>query len=511
MLQVAQLAIEKLLCYGIKKELIQPIDKMYCRNLLLDLLHISSPAEDFDANNYVPPEMPFEILDILLDYAQQQGIISDSITERDLLDTRIMNTLTPLPSFVLDKFNSIANSISKKAATDWYYSFCKSTNYIRQERIAKNIIWEHKTEKYGALEITINLSKPEKDPKEIAKLKDVKKSGYPSCLLCAENMGYAGNLNHPARQNHRILPITLNNEQWYFQYSPYIYFNEHTIALRGEHVPMNINRDTFVRLLDFTSEIPHYFMGSNAGLPIVGGSILSHDHYQGGGHEMPMAKAPIYKNYEIANFPDVKAGLVAWPMTCIRLQCSSLNTLADAAEYVLESWQGYSDDKRFVFAYTNDEMHNAITPIARNRGNYYEIDLVLRNNITTEELPMGVYHPHPHLHHIKKENIGLIEVMGVFILPGRLKHEIDLVKRILKGENISASDYPELEKHMHWVNKMKKENSLPLIENDADQLLKQEIGRICLEVLGCAAVFKDTEDGRKGAEKFMESCGFISA
>ena len=302
----------------------------------------------------------------MLDYAISENIISDSQTEKDLFDTRIMDAITPMPSTVLAKYNEIKESKGIKEATDWYYQFSKSTNYIRQERIDKNIIWHYDHEKYGKIDITINLSKPEKDPKEIAKLKYAKKVGYPACLLCAENMGYAGRLDHPARQTHRILPLTLNNEQWYYQYSPYIYFNEHIIALRGEHVPMDINRNTFVRLLEFTCNIPHYFLGSNAGLPIVGGSILSHDHYQGGGYEMPMAKAKIYKEFKNEKFPQVKAGLVNWPMTCIRLQCEDLYTLADAAEYVLNTWQEYTDEDRFILAYTDGEMHNAITPIARN-------------------------------------------------------------------------------------------------------------------------------------------------
>lgn len=504
----AKTAIEQLLCYGVKKGLIAPIDKIYCRNILLDILKIDSPADDFDSENYTAPDIPHEILEILLEHAVKESLIEDSITEKDLFDTRLMDALTPMPSAVLSHYNKLIKEQNIKAATDWYYDFSKSTNYIRQERIAKNIIWQHTHDKYGTIDITINLSKPEKDPKEIAKLKYLKSTGYPACLLCAENMGYAGHLNHPARQTHRILPLTLNNEQWYYQYSPYIYFNEHLIALRGEHVPMDINRNTFVRLLEFTKEIPHYFLGSNAGLPIVGGSILSHDHYQGGGYEMPMAKSSVYKSLKCDKFPSVSAGLVNWPMTCIRLGCDNLSTLADAAEYILESWQEYSDEKRFIYAYTNDEMHNAITPIARNRGDYYEMDLVLRNNITTDDLPMGVYHPHPHLHHIKKENIGLIEVMGVFILPGRLKHELDLVKDILTGNDITVNNHPELEKHMHWVKKMQNENALPLTDSAADDLIKDEIGKICMEVLECAAVFKDTEDGRQGALDFMKSCGF---
>ncbi len=501
-------AVEQLLCYGVKKGLIEKIDKIYCRNILMNILKINIPADDFDSEKYAAPDMPHKILEVLLKYAADKKIIEDTQTQKDWFDTRLMDAITPMPSWVLAHYNKLIKEQNIKAATSWYYNFSKSTNYIRQERINKNIIWHYDNEKYETLDITINLSKPEKDPKEIAKLKHMKSTGYPSCLLCAENMGYSGNLNHPARQNHRILPLTLNNEQWYYQYSPYIYFNEHVIALRGEHVPMDINRSTFVRLLEFTREIPHYFMGSNAGLPIVGGSILSHDHYQGGGYEMPMAKANIYKSFKWDKFPDVGAGLVNWPMTCIRLQCADLYTLADAAEYVLESWQEYSDEERFVLAYSDGEMHNAITPIARNRGDYFEIDLVLRNNITTQDLPMGVYHPHPHLHHIKKENIGLIEVMGVFILPGRLKHELDLVKSILTGKDINIEEYPELEKHMHWVEKMQKEHSMPLSESTADDLLRKEIGKICLEVLDCAAVFKDTEDGRQGTLDFMKNCGF---
>lgn len=508
MILKAKTAIEQLLCYGIKSGLIQPIDKIYSRNILLDILKIESPDEDFSCHDSSSFDMPYEILDVLTEYAVSRNIINNTQTERDLFDTKLMDAITPLPSTVLNKYNDIKKNENTKAATDWYYSFSKATNYIRQERIKKNIIWHNTHEKYGTIDITINLSKPEKDPKEIAKLKYMKSSSYPKCLLCKENAGYAGRLNHPARQTHRILPVTLNNEHWYYQYSPYIYFNEHIIALRGEHVPMLINRDTFVRLLEFTREIPHYFLGSNAGLPIVGGSILSHDHYQGGGYEMPMAKAPIYKKFKSEKHPQVDAGFVQWPMTCIRLQCKDLYSLANAAEYILNGWEKYSDEDRFIYANTNGEDHNAITPIARNIGDYYEIDLVLRNNITTEELPMGVYHPHPHLHHIKKENIGLIEVMGVFVLPGRLKHELDLVKRSLMGESINSQEYPEVEIHLDWVASMKKSVNTPLSEDDANALIQQEMGRICFEVIDCAAVFKDTEDGRLGFTKFMESMDF---
>jgi len=504
----AKTAIEQLLCYGTKKDLIEPIDKIYSRNVLLDILNLESPDEDFSFEDYNAPDMPYEILDCLTEYAVEQNIIENSQTKKDLLDTKLMNAITPLPSTVLKKYNEIKKSKSLKSATDWFYSFSKATNYIRKERIDKNMIWHSTHEKYGTIDITINLSKPEKDPREIAKLKNMKSSSYPKCLLCKENMGYAGRLNYPARQTHRILPLTLNNESWYFQYSPYIYFNEHVIALRSEHVPMLINRDTFIRLLEFTREIPHYFLGSNAGLPIVGGSILSHDHYQGGGYEMPMAKAPIYKKFKTKKYPEVNAGLVTWPMTCIRLQCKDLYTLADAAEYMLHSWERYTDEQRFILANTDGEDHNAITPIARNRKDYYEIDLVLRNNITTEALPMGVYHPHPHLHHIKKENIGLIEVMGVFILPGRLKHELDLAKRSLMGEDINTEKYPEIEKHLNWINNMKKSADTPLSDEDADALIQEEMGKICFEVIDCAAVFKDTEDGRLGLSTFMESMNF---
>lgn len=501
-------AIEHLLCYGVKKGLIEQFDKIYSRNLLLDMLNIESPYDNFSFQDYIAPDMPYKILDVLSEYAVSQSIINNTQTEKDLFDTKLMNAITPLPSTVLKKYNNIKQNQSLKAATDWYYNFSKSTNYIRKERIDKNIIWHNTHAKYGTIDITINLSKPEKDPKEIAKLKTMKSSSYPKCLLCKENMGYSGRLNHPARQTHRILPVTLNNEQWYFQYSPYIYFVEHTIVLRGEHVPMLINKDTFVRLLEFTREIPHYFLGSNAGLPIVGGSILNHDHYQGGGYEMPMAKAPIYRHFKTKKYPKVNAGLVTWPMTCIRLQCKDLHTLADVAQHISNSWENYNDEQRFILANTDGENHNALSPIARNRGDYYEIDLVLRNNITTEKLPMGVYHPHPHLHHIKKENIGLIEVMGVFILPGRLKHELDLVKRSLMGEDINVTKYPEAEKHLDWIAAMKQSVNIPLNEDAADELIKQEMGRICFEVIDCAAVFKDTEDGRLGFTQFMESMDF---
>lgn len=506
----AKIAIEQLLCYGVHTGLIKPIDKIYCRNILLDILDIPSPIKDFDENNYIPPQKPYEILDVLVAYAQEKNIISKSQTEKDLFDTRIMDVITPMPSAVLQKYSELKSTKSIKAATNWYYAFSKSTNYIRQERIEKNLIWQYSHEKYGTIDITINLSKPEKDPAEIAKLKYIKSVDYPACLLCAENVGYAGRLDHPARHTHRIIPITLNNESWFYQYSPYIYFNEHIIALRGEHIPMLINRDTFIRLLEFTKQIPHYFLGSNAGLPIVGGSILCHDHYQGGGYDMPMAQAKIYSEFAHEKFSDVKAGLINWPMTCIRLQCKDIDTLADAANMVLENWRKYSDEKRFIFSHTIDERHNTITPIARNRGDFYEMDLVLRNNITTEQLPMGVYHPHPHLHHIKKENIGLIEVMGVFILPGRLKKELDLVEKLLTGKDIEPDDYNNIQKHSSWIDSMKSKYVLPLDDNSAHSLIQNEIGKICIEVIECAGVFKDTDDGRCGAIEFMQSCGFAS-
>ena len=507
----AATAVEQLLLYGVDRGLIEEIDTIYVRNLLMDALRLVEPDDAFDKEKHVVPATVTPIMQEILDYAVGANIIGDTTTERDLFDTRLMGLLTPLPSTILKKYEAIKAKKGVKAATDYFYDLNQATDYIRVDRIKKNVKWEYNDEDYGNLEITINLSKPEKDPQEIAKLKNMPKMGYPACMLCAENMGYAGRLNHPARQSHRLLPVTLNEEQWYMQYSPYVYYNEHCIVLKGEHVPMFICRDTFMRLLQFVDTFPHYFLGSNAGLPVVGGSILNHDHYQGGGYEMPMAKAPIYREFTFKDFPNVKAGAVKWPMTCLRLSCDSLETIADAATHVLNAWESYSDEALGIHAETNGEPHNAITPIARKRGDNFEIDLVLRNNETSQEYPLGIYHPHPELHHIKKENIGLIEVMGLFILPGRLKDELKGIHDILTGrvdfdaDELNNPAHP-LHKHLPWIMHLVEEHGLICKDHAIDKLLQDDVGNICRRVLEDAGVFKDTEEGREGFASFLRSC-----
>ena len=361
----------------------------------------------------------------------------------------------------------------------------------------------HTSTEYGELEITINLSKPEKDPKAIAAAKTAKQSGYPKCLLCKENEGYAGRVNHPARQNHRIIPVVIDDKNWGFQYSPYVYYNEHCIVFNGEHVPMKIEEATFAKLLDFVTQFPHYFVGSNADLPIVGGSILSHDHFQGGNHEFAMAKAPVVRECTIPGFEDVHAGIVKWPMSVIRLQSREKERLIKAAAHILEVWRGYTDEEAFIFAETDGEPHNTITPIARMRNGQFELDLVLRNNITTEEHPLGVYHPHAKLHHIKKENIGLIEVMGLAVLPARLKQEMEeLAKAILAGSDIRADEM--LEKHADWVEEFLP-NYSEVNEGNIMDILHEEIGKVFSQVLEDAGVYKQTEDGQKAFDRFVSS------
>jgi UDPglucose--hexose-1-phosphate uridylyltransferase len=420
-----------------------------------------------------------------------------------------MNTVMPRPSEVANKFFSLKET-SEKKATDWFYRLNNDCEYIRRERIAKNIKWNYQDDKYGEFEITINLSKPEKDPNEIKKLLTMKKSGYPACMLCAQNMGYAGRLNHPARQTLRLIPVKLNDEDWYMQYSPYVYFNEHCIVLKGEHSPMKVNRNTLVRLIEFIDELPHYFIGSNAGLPIVGGSILNHDHYQGGRADLPMAKAAIKTPVKISGYPEIEAGVVNWPMNCIRLTSSDSGKLIDAAYHILVSWEEYSDESLGVIN-SKESKHNAVTPYARMADGKYQIDLVLRNNITTEDLPLGVFHPHPELHHIKKENIGLIEVMGLFILPGRLKKELGLIEDILTGKTAydksAVIEDEVLGKHLPWIERLVSENGTSLNPEEVTALFHNEIGKICRKTLECSGVFKDTKDGNEGLVRFLESAG----
>ena len=478
--------------YGLNKGLFEPCDKVFIINQLLSILQLDSytPAE--------PVSLPLEsILQGLLKDAVDRGVCKDDITSRDLFDTKLMGAMTPPPREVLNRFGVLYDE-DPKAATDWFYKFSQDTDYIRRYRIQKDMRWKTTTE-YGNLDITINLSKPEKDPKAIAAAKAAPQSGYPKCQLCAENEGYAGRMNHPARQNHRIIPITIGGKRWYLQYSPYVYYNEHCIAFNAEHTPMKIDKAAFEKLLDFVTIFPHYFIGSNADLPIVGGSILSHEHFQGGCYSFPMERSPIEKKIVFNGYEDVKAGIVKWPMSVIRLTCPDKQRIADLADRILQSWRGYTDTDAFIFAETEGEPHNTITPIARRRGEDYEMDLVLRNNLTTKEHPLGVYHPHAELHHIKKENIGLIEVMGLAVLPSRLKQELaDLEKAILYGTPLTG----ELTKHEAWVNELlQKQTFTP--ENTAS-ILKMEVGKVFSQVLEHAGVYKRNEEGTKAFDRFIK-------
>lgn len=498
-------AIKKLVQYGVDTGLVTDMDRIYAENQILDVLHL----EEYDE-----PELEFQEINLeetlkeLLDYACSQGIIEDSIGYRDLFDTRLMNCLMPRPSEVAGKFWSIYQEQGAEAATDYFYKLSQDSDYIRRYRVSKDQKWVTETP-YGDLDITINLSKPEKDPKAIAAAKLAKQSGYPKCLLCMENEGYAGRLNHPARNNHRIIRITVNNSQWGFQYSPYVYYNEHCIVFNGQHTPMKIEKAAFIKLFDFVKQFPHYFLGSNADLPIVGGSILSHDHFQGGHYTFAMAKAPIEKSFTIEGYEDVEAGIVHWPMSVLRLRGKDSDRLIGLGAQVLEAWRGYTDEAAFVFAETDGEPHNTITPIARKNGEMFELDLVLRNNITTEEFPLGVYHPHQELHHIKKENIGLIEVMGLAVLPSRLKDELALLgEYLVEGKDIRSHEL--LEKHADWVDGFRGSYEGFTADN-VEQILQQEVGKVFARVLEDAGVYKCTPEGRKHFAAFLHHVGFAEA
>lgn len=492
-----ELYIQELVAYGIKRGLINPTDRVYTTNKLMELFRLSDCPE-------VPVEESkgrplHEILEDMMSYALKEGILEDdTTTAKDLFDTKIMGLITPPPSQVQRTFKE-KYAQSAKEATDYYYEFSQATNYIRTDRIAKDQKWKSETE-YGPIDITINLSKPEKDPRDIAKAGQTKATGYPKCLLCKENEGYAGHFSHPARQNHRILPVRLQGEDYYLQYSPYVYYNEHCIIFNARHTPMKIDKSTFVKLLDFVTEFPHYMAGSNADLPIVGGSILSHDHFQGGNYEFAMAKAGYEMNFKMQKFPGVTAGVVKWPMSVIRLRGQEPEKVADAADHILKMWRGYTDKEAFIFHETEGVLHNTITPIARRRGKLYELDLVLRNNITTEEYPMGVYHPHPQYHNIKKENIGLIEVMGLAILPARLKQEMKELERvILAGENINEAE--SIAKHAAWVDTWKEKYEIT--PENIHGILQKEIGKTFAKILECAGVFKRNAKGMEAFERFV--------
>lgn len=488
-------AIKKLVTYGMETGLISEEEKIYSTNLILDVLKLDDYEEPEE--NYEKVELE-PVLKELLDYAVEKGLIEDSVVYRDLFDTRLMNCLVPRPSQVIKTFKE-KYAASPEEATNYYYKLSRDSDYIRRYRVCKDMKWVTKTE-YGDIDITINLSKPEKDPKAIAAAKLAKQSGYPKCQLCRENEGYAGRTNHPARENHRIIPITINGGQWGFQYSPYVYYNEHCIVFNGQHVPMKVERATFVKLFDFIKLFPHYFIGSNADLPIVGGSILSHDHFQGGNYEFAMAKAPVEREFTVKGYEDVKAGIVKWPLSVIRLSCTDEKRIIDLADHILKAWRGYTDEEAYVFAETDGEPHNTITPIARKRGDMYELDLALRNNITTPECPFGLYHPHNELHHIKKENIGLIEVMGLAVLPSRLKEEMEILSDyIVDGKDIRSNE--KIEKHADWVDEFRPKYPVINAEN-VDAVLKEEIGIVFKKVLEDAGVFKRDAKGQAAFDRF---------
>lgn len=502
--------ILELVRYGLATGLITEEDQTYTTNRLLEIMKIDDIPDEVFAK-YEKKPLPTQeeaegsledILDRLMDYAYENGLMEDNtVTYRDLFDTKLMGALVARPSEIRAKFERLYKEDSLKA-TDYFYKLSCDSNYIRRQRIKKDQKWTTETP-YGTLDITINLSKPEKDPKAIAAAKNAAQTAYPKCQLCAENEGYAGRVNHPARQNHRIIPVTINQSPWYFQYSPYVYYNEHCIVFNSKHTPMKIERATFGKLLDFVTDFPHYFVGSNADLPIVGGSILSHDHFQGGHYTFAMAKAPIEKEISFAGFEDVKAGIVKWPMSVIRLTADDKNRLVELADKILLAWRGYTDEAAFVFAETDHEPHNTITPIARRRGEAFELDLVLRNNITTEEHPLGVYHPHEALHHIKKENIGLIEVMGLAVLPARLKAEMaEVADAILAGDDLRKT--PTLASHADWVEAFLPKYKDINAENVMD-ILHEEIGQVFKQVLEDAGVYKCTEEGRAAFMRFIQS------
>ena len=502
--------ILKLTEYGMVTGLVPEEDERFTINRLLELFELEELDEDAVAayqsrtpmSREEAEESLEELLNRLLDYAYENGILKEnSVVYRDLFDTKIMGMLMPRPGEVIHKFQSLYEK-DAKAATDYYYTLSQDSNYIRRYRVEKDQKWKVDSP-YGEIDITINLSKPEKDPKAIAAARNVKSGSYPKCLLCPENEGYAGRVNHPARQNHRIIPITINDTPWGFQYSPYVYYNEHCIVFNYQHTPMKIERNAFIKLFDFVKLFPHYFLGSNADLPIVGGSILSHDHFQGGHYTFAMAKAPIEQHVVLPGFEDVEAGIVKWPLSVLRIRHKDSNRLVNLATHVLEVWRSYTDEAAFIYAETNGEPHNTITPIARKVGDTYELDLTLRNNITTEEHPLGVYHPHAEYHHIKKENIGLIEVMGLAVLPARLKGEMELLEEyILEGKDISSNE--QIEKHAEWVKKF-----LPkypeITKENIHGILQKEIGIVFTHVLEDAGVYKCTTEGREAFMRFLET------
>ncbi len=508
--------IEQLMMFGIENGMMDKLDTPLVRNGLMSLMQIAEPYEvEKDKaealNAEIDDSTPLPILEQLLDLAVEKGFIEDNVTERDLLDAKIMGYLMPRQSELNRMYEAVKAEKGPEAATDFFYKISKDSNYIRMDRISKNMYWTADTE-YGDLEITVNLSKPEKDPKEIAKAKLLPQASYPKCLLCLENVGYEGRLNHPGRANHRVLPLTLDHEEWFFQYSPYVYYNEHSIILKKEHEPMKISRKTFVRLLDFVEAVPHYFLGSNADLPIVGGSILTHDHFQGGHYQFPMEVAPIIVTAKDDKYTDVNIGLVKWPLSVIRLSSINKESLVNLADEILGAWREYSDKAIGIHAYSDidGEMvpHNTITPISRkNREGLYELDLVLRNNRQSEEHPDGIFHPHAHLHHIKKENIGLIEVMGLAVLPARLKKELQDIEDLLTSRMEMEELQPSMEQHMPWIMGLIEEHGTEMSEKAARELIEEEVGKKFACVLECAGVYKMDDAGIDGFRRFLMSLG----
>ena len=495
-----ELKISQLVEYAVRKGWITEADRLWASNRILEALHMSG----FDGLVPVDELPPIQtILDGLCDYAYENGIIDgNSATYYDLFDTELIGLLTPRPSEIIAEFKDLYENESPKAATDWYYAFSGDTNYIRRDRIAKDMKWTVDTE-YGTLDITINLSKPEKDPKAIAAAGKAKSTGYPKCLLCAENEGYAGHLSHPARQNHRIIPIKLNGTDFFMQYSPYVYYNEHCIVLNKAHIPMHIDEQAFGNLLDFVTVFPHYFIGSNADLPIVGGSVLSHDHYQGGNYTFAMAKAEVETPITVPGFEDVETGIVKWPMSVIRLKGPDKARIVALATHILNKWRSYDDPDAFIFHETDGELHSTITPIARRKGEDYELDLVLRNNITTEECPLGVFHPHSEKHHIKKENIGLIEVMGLAVLPARLKDELAALDLAISEGKDLMSD-PKTASHAVWANEVQARHP-EMTDCNIMAILKEEVGKVFCGVLEDAGVYKRTPEGKAAFMRFVDT------
>ena len=497
-----------LLDFAVAKGLVAPIDKSYTMNRLMEIMGMNAP-EDIEYIAEPVPETATKYLDSLCDFACEDGIIQDSGERRDLFCAKIMGELTPHPAMIREKFNVLMNNLGPQAATKWFYQLCRDVDYIRVARIAKNALF-FEDSPYGQLEITINLSKPEKDPRDIAAQRNAVQAAYPKCMLCPENPGYAGRIGFPARQNHRIIPVQLSGKPWYMQYSPYLYYNEHCIVFNHEHIPMSISRGTFERLFDFVDKFPHYFLGSNADLPIVGGSILSHDHFQGGNHVFPMDNAGVRIPLE-SPVPGIEAYIADWPMTCIVLTGEDRDALIDLSDRILTAWRGYSDPGLNIFAETDGVPHNTITPVARREGDKYKVYLVLRNNLTTDEHPLGVYHPHADLHHIKKENIGLIEVMGLFILPGRLLNELDILKDYLTGKAdiacAPAEDSP-VAKHYSWVREIAEAHGCNLTDEAAEAAIHQALAVKCARVLADAGVYKHTPEGDAGVVRFMETVGF---